>query len=492
MMMYEDDILLEQYDDASISLDIHDECKHQCRSVVILQYIERDPDCLTNVDNFGYLPLHLLLWNRASAIEDALMIIEKYPAALQHQNHHDSLPLHIECSRQCRSIIISKCVELCPEALVIADSWGYLPLHNLLSTSSAVQVMIMLEKCPATVSHVNNDGSLPLHIECKYHCRSAIISRCIELYPEGLTKGNSDGLMPLHNLLNNKNSVVEDALIMIEKYPSALRHGSPRYSYPLHLECNQQCRSMIIRKCIELYPEALAMADVYSSLPLHNLLENKLSSVDDIFAMIEKYPEALRHHNGYQLFPLHIECKHQCRSSIIAKCIKLEPESLNMSSIEGNLPLHMLLGSYSSSIEDALMMIEKCPLALQFQNIDDQFPIHIECSFQCRPRILIKCIELYPEALKDSTVYDLVHVRKGKFRVYSSVLSTIFSVRPMSLYHYPNSVFRYDMRKDPHYRRRILNLLPRHVFTPTHELDYRDLNWHPRAAMMMLLSRMKV
>jgi hypothetical protein len=37
-----------------------------------------------------------------------------------------------------------------------------------------------------------------------------------------------------------------------------------------------------------------------------------------------------------------------------------------------------------------------------------------------------------------------------------------------------------------------MNLLPHHVFTPTHEIDYRDLNWQSREAMMMLLSQIKI
>jgi hypothetical protein len=49
-----------------------------------------------------------------------------------------------------------------------------------------------------------------------------------------------------------------------------------------------------------------------------------------------------------------------------------------------------------------------------------------------------------------------------------------------------------DFQEYPEYRRRILNLLPHHVFTPAHKSDYRDLNWQPRAAMMMLLSQMKI
>jgi hypothetical protein len=58
----------------------------------------------------------------------------------------------------------------------------------------------------------------------------------------------------------------------------------------LHQECKNQCRSSIILQYIELYPDSLAKADEEKYLPLHRLLENKLSSIDVALTMIEKYP----------------------------------------------------------------------------------------------------------------------------------------------------------------------------------------------------------
>jgi hypothetical protein len=78
----------------------------------------------------GYLPLHNLLWSERKSNNVALMVIEKYPAALRHQqNKLFQLPLHVECGNQCRPAIVSKCIELYPESLVMADSRGYLPFH---------------------------------------------------------------------------------------------------------------------------------------------------------------------------------------------------------------------------------------------------------------------------------------------------------------------------------------------------------------------------
>jgi ankyrin repeat protein len=192
-----------------------------------------DSEALAIADAQGCLPLHQLL-SISSSLEAALMMIEKYPAALQHRNHYVELPLHIECKHRCRSIIISKRIKLYPEALAVADRIGFLPLHWLLMNrpgpSSIEDALMLIMKYPAALSHQNIQGQLPLHTECSHSCRSTIIAKCIELYPDALAAADIErnqiiyGNTPLHLLLSNFRSSIEDTLIMIEKCPAALQH----------------------------------------------------------------------------------------------------------------------------------------------------------------------------------------------------------------------------------------------------------------------------
>jgi ankyrin repeat protein len=231
---------------------------------------------LAIADLADYLPSHRLLrntWNKSSYIDVALIVIEKYPAALQHQNDYGKLPLHIECEYQCRSYIISKCTELYPESLGIhaADKEGYLPLNRLLGkqASSVDFALKLIEKYPAALGFKNLYGDLPLHVECIYQCRSDIISKCYEIYPESLNVANGQGCLSMHHLLANKSSSIDYALMMIEKYPVALQHQSDFGEIPLHCECKNRCRLSNIAKCIELYPESLSKSDDKGYLPLH-------------------------------------------------------------------------------------------------------------------------------------------------------------------------------------------------------------------------------
>jgi hypothetical protein len=260
--------------------------------------------------------------------------------------------------------------------------------------------------------------------------------------------------------------------------------------FALHEECRNLCRLAIMSQHIEQYPQVLAAIDEQGNLPLHCLLLNKLSSIEDVSMMIDKYPAALQYRNSDGNLPLHIECRYQCRSSVISKCIHIYPKALVKNDAEINLPLHLILYNKSSSVEDVLTMIEKYPAALKNQNINGDFPFQIECKYQRRSPIIAKCIALHPEGLSKQAIHSMTYYsidRDDHFPL--PILAIIFTARPTSLYDYHT---RNDVRANPYYRRKILNLLPRHVFTTTHETDYRDLNWQPRAAAIMLLSQMRM
>jgi hypothetical protein len=420
--------------EAYSNLPIHIECQHQCRSAVLVKCIELYTESLSMANQADALPLHLLLSNKASSIEDALMMIEKYPAALrvdgcQPYSIVKYLPIHLECKNRCRSAVISKCIEIYPEALFEARDGDSLPLHLLLSNlqSSIHDALMMIEKYPEGLRCRDNpyfpfSKSLPIHIECGKQCRSAVLTKCIELYPESIAERVGENSFPLHLLLANSESSVDVILLFISKYPDALRCQDVDGYLPLHLECERQCRSPVIAKCIELYPEALHVTAKDDALPLHLLLLNYLAFMADVLLMIEKYPEALRcgvrqYYSDARRLPIHLECKNSCRPAILSKCIELYPESLAEASEEAYLPLHLLLSNPVSSVEMALLMIERYPEALKLKTKSyvlacKYLPIHLECKNSCRTAILSKCIELYPESLAEDDGQHMLPLSK--------------------------------------------------------------------------------
>jgi hypothetical protein len=175
--------------------------------------------------------------------------------------------------------------------------------------------------------------------------------------------------------------------------------------------------------------------------------------------------------------------KNECRSTIIWQHVEQYPQSLAVGDDYGSLTLHLLLKNRNSTIEDALMMMEKYPKALQHRDGNQDLPLHIECNNRFRSSIISKCIEIYPQSL------DKNKIIKGS---PGSILSTIFTAPPLSWLEREMRPPFYEIRANSDIRRRVLHLLPHHVFTPTRVAYYRDQNWKHRAAMLMLLSQKKI
>jgi hypothetical protein len=338
-----------------------------------------------------------------------------------------------------------------------------------------------------TIIKDNIDFGVFLIYQCLHECRVSVLSKWIHRYPESLARVDERGWLPLHWVVSNQSSSIDSALFIIEKYPEALRRPNSFGNLPLHIECRYQRRLAVISKCIVLYPESLAIADEHGNFPLHFLFREMTSSVDSALLVIEKYPEALRHQNSLSYLPIHIECQYQCRLSVISKCIELYPESLATADEHGHLPLHTLLMNKLSCVNAALLIIDKYPGALKHRGNYGHLPYTFEHWYHFRPSILLKCIELYPESAGDN--FEIFHIirklDKSNFHQYADVISVIIANNPWSAY--------FCGGHDPYIHRRILNnIVPRHVFALTGDEDYRDLNWQVRAAMIMLLSQMKI
>jgi hypothetical protein len=106
----------DDFTDKRSGLPLHLECRHQCRTSVTSKRLELYPESIAETDGHESLPLNKVLWNETSSSEEiALMLIDKYPPAVHHQDFFKSLPLHIECIMQSRPSIIVKFIELYPE-----------------------------------------------------------------------------------------------------------------------------------------------------------------------------------------------------------------------------------------------------------------------------------------------------------------------------------------------------------------------------------------
>jgi ankyrin repeat protein len=146
------------------------------------------------------------------------------------------------------------------KSLSVTSNKGEFPLHRLLVHSKKLHDipihdevdLMVIDRYKALVKRVDRDGNLPFHIECSNLRRLTIISRLIQLYPKSLSVANKEGDLPLHRLLLLGSRPIQDInddveLMMIIRYRTALKHQDSDGNLPLYIECNNHCRSSVIK-----------------------------------------------------------------------------------------------------------------------------------------------------------------------------------------------------------------------------------------------------
>jgi ankyrin repeat protein len=287
--------------------------------------------------SLGYLRLDQFL-DVSCLPEDSLSeIVELYPNVLKLSNASDENLIHIECRKERRDFMLSTFVSLSPESLSMANRYGDLPLHVLLCTQSdsgskflanLSLVDMMIDAHEKALLSPSKSMNLPIHVECMNGCRYDLLLDMITRYPEELSVANSSGYLPLHSLLMNTNSSVTSALLLLDAYPQVVREKSIVGNYPLHIECNQQCRWEIIAQLIELWPEALYEANQDGLLPLHLMLKNQ-SSVDVICLVINKCKSAIFRQDCNAELLFNYEVNTRFRLEVISKLVQLSPPYLD-------------------------------------------------------------------------------------------------------------------------------------------------------------------
>jgi hypothetical protein len=300
---------------------------------------------------------------------------------------------------------------------------------------------MMIERYPEALKHAAEyKSSLPLHMECKTQCRSDIITRCIELYPQSISIAETEGYLPLHYVISHPSSSEATTLMLIEKYPQAIEHVVDDYynndgGLAIHIECKTQCRPSIIAKCIELFPEGLALVNEHDFLPLHNVFWNSSSSEVAAVMVMEKYPAALLFRDDEGNLPIHMECKNRFSPAVISRCAELCPESLSW------------FDYYPSG---------DIPWSIALRRMEEH---EVSYDRQLLSMIVFPPVSLY-QPLNDPLIDKLF--------------------------------MKYD--GDRHHQRMILNMHPTCLSSaPADHLQaYHDLNWQPRCSLVHLWLQMIV
>lgn len=100
----------------------------------------------------------------------------------------------------------------------------------------------------------------PLRLAIRYQSSAAVILKMVELYPMVVEIRDTNGLYPLHLVLdrNYPETVVSK---LIQLFPTAVGVCYQKGHYPLHVAINHKQSEAIILTMLDIYPEAIQEDD---------------------------------------------------------------------------------------------------------------------------------------------------------------------------------------------------------------------------------------
>jgi ankyrin repeat protein len=291
----------------------------------------------------GSLPLHRMVENpvKQNWPEHAAVLYHVYPGAVQVPDFNGKLVLHraaaaishIERDGQdyFETSVIINVVRNHPRAASHADNARCLPLHYIAMNAqiwdAQVEAVYNAHRAAAQArAGPEMHNRLALHMAAANECaQGSLISKLVALHPRGASIQDRQGKLPLHLACEIGKEWNEGGLEdLYEAFPEALQQveDNERHWYALHMAVNNVRSSpALIRKLVELYPEAAAHADGQGHYPLHLACGSGRCWNDCLGLLFEACPFALSAADASGMTPFHIAALRYCHTEPPAELV---------------------------------------------------------------------------------------------------------------------------------------------------------------------------
>jgi len=375
-----------------LSLELLRQCESDISfSALLEQIIDSEPSSVRYIDELGrtLLAKACSMSGVESLFEVVQLLLNAWPEALMIVDHRGCLPIHYLCcnsglgdstSIDLLHLLISDDATL----MRIADDNSFLPFHHAVFRKSAKFCKELLALCPETV-RVESIIGLPIHIATGFGQVN-----------ERLEDASTIALRHV--------SVIE---LLLEYDPSgASVPDAVKQWLPLHAACIAYYEYLPVVRCLfDQYPEAIWARDVYGNTPLDlvRLRENKIdpsyTAVIDFLEDQLKYVTEDMVHDGNESttksakfwsnlykctqdgsgsLPLHHSLRNNATLGVIKVLLYENPDTLWVTNHQGLLPIH--IACQYSSVKVVNYLLDKQITVLSARNSDQKLPIHLLCE----------------------------------------------------------------------------------------------------------------
>jgi ankyrin repeat protein len=281
-----------------------------------------------------------------------------------------------------------------------------------------------------------------------------VITELLRSNPDAAQSAASDGSLPLHRIVLNKNKshwTFDGCKDIYLANTRAVQIPDSNGQIPLHRAAaiiehhvttteSLQVRSVILN-LLEIHGDGASHSDHMGRLPLHIVAQSGGVWNEEVQAIYDAFPEAVRARSGVSLgnqLPLHMAAANtNCQSSLLKKIVELNPRGASQADRHGKLPLHLACESgrdwagvefVYNAFPGAISQVE--------QNSRRWNPLQMAASCRTAGAELISNLaKLHPESARvaDSRARYALHLACLSDKGWEEGLRVLFEAAPDSI-----------------------------------------------------------
>jgi len=358
--------------------------KNRCDIMTCL--LDAEPSSIQYVDEWGRTILaKACIDGVASLFEVVQLLYNAYPEALVIRDDYGRLPIHhLCCNIDLDDSTFLDILHLLNKddaaaLLRMADDGGYLPIHHALMNRSANFCKELLVMCPETVRSESLNGNLPIHIAC---CSGRVdtVHYLLEVYPESVHVTNFNGYLPIHEVILHGSERVDQHIAVLElllEYDSeaASKVETEMFRLPLHLAC-MYGNLHSVQLLFDTFPKAIWARDRNGNTPLDLLWKSDSIGNIPLIKFLEGQLKYVSNESATR--SLHCALYNNTTLGVIKLLLDGSSDTLQLANSQGLLPIH--IACEFSSVKVVNYLLDKQIAVLSARNSDQKLPIHLLCE----------------------------------------------------------------------------------------------------------------
>lgn len=153
-----------------------------------------------------------------------------------------------------------------------------IPIHYACRRSSLEVVAFLAERHPDGLRAKRKDGTLPLHLACRFNPRTDLITFLVEKYPEACSTCCSDGWFPLHCSVHAR-APLEAVMKLHETHPQSAGYVNERGWTPLHIACERRGNAEVVGYLAFAAAHTMQVRDLYWHTPIFIAVKHQTVNV---------------------------------------------------------------------------------------------------------------------------------------------------------------------------------------------------------------------